>query len=298
MRKILTSTMVIFAVFVVALVPAVQSGAITNGVPDGDGHPNVGTIVWKVYPDWQPNEGIFWDWYCTGSLLAPDLYLTAAHCVTPMIGYLDRGILHSDEIYVTFDFDLHRDPDAGIYGGIHPDEANLVPVESWDINPRFRCNASTCYFDMAVLHLAEPVEGIDPIVLPTLGFLDERAEQNGLRGHAFVNVGYGSGAVDRSIWSPNVTVTYSGYREVSTSPFMALNKTHLFLLDNHAATGMGGGGFGDSGSPNFFEEEGELRNLVVALDTSGDPKAQALSMNWRLDTPAAREFLDDYVTLP
>jgi hypothetical protein len=114
----------------------------------------------------------------------------------------------------------------------------------------------------------------------------------------FVNVGYGSGAPDRSILSPNVNVVYNGYREVSTSPFMALNKTHLFELQNTAATGLGGGGFGDSGSPNFFEEEGPLSNLVVAIDTSGDPKAQALAMSWRLDTPAARAFLVTYVTLP
>lgn len=278
-----------------ALAPTVPSAAITNGSPDGDGHPNVGTMIARVYPDWEPNDGPFWDWFSTGSLLAPDLYLTAAHSIGQIERYLDRGILHADEIYVTFDTDLHRDPNAGPFGGIHPVEANLVRVTGWDIDPRFRCTG-TCYFDMAVLHLAEEVTGIDPIDLPSENFLDEQAAQNGLRGHAFVNVGYGSGAPDRSILSPNATYTYKGYREVSTSPFMALNKTHLFVLMNNAATGQGGSGFGDSGSPLFFAEEGELSNLAVALDTSGDPKAQALSMNWRLDLPESLEFLGQYVT--
>src|SRR4029453_12239929 len=47
---------------------------ITNGSPDGTGHPEVGALIAdKPYPDGT------WS-YCTGTLISPTVFLTAAHC--------------------------------------------------------------------------------------------------------------------------------------------------------------------------------------------------------------------------
>ncbi|MGD2078410.1 MAG: trypsin-like serine protease, partial [Chloroflexota bacterium] len=54
-----------------ALVPLAM--AITFGEPDGDAHPNVGAMIIHE-PD-----GVDY-LYCTGTLIAPDVFLTAAHC--------------------------------------------------------------------------------------------------------------------------------------------------------------------------------------------------------------------------
>jgi len=47
--------------------------AITNGQPDGDAHPYVGLLVFDDAPGHPA-------WRCSGSLIAPNVVLTAGHC--------------------------------------------------------------------------------------------------------------------------------------------------------------------------------------------------------------------------
>src|SRR5688572_21394469 len=58
--------------------------AITYGEPDGNNHPNVGALIFI-------DDGVAFP-YCSGTLIAPDVFLTAAHC--------DIG---TDQVTVTFD---------------------------------------------------------------------------------------------------------------------------------------------------------------------------------------------------
>jgi hypothetical protein len=75
----------IFAVVVVAvLVCGGVASAITYGQPDGNRHPNVGALVGTFDGETYP--------YCSGSLISPTVFLTAAHC--------DIG---TEKVYVTFD---------------------------------------------------------------------------------------------------------------------------------------------------------------------------------------------------
>ena len=56
------------------LVFAGGAGAVVNGEPDGNGHPNVGALLApQAYSDgtWAS---------CTGTLISPTVFLTAAHC--------------------------------------------------------------------------------------------------------------------------------------------------------------------------------------------------------------------------
>src|SRR2546427_9077599 len=56
------------------LVLAAGAGAITNGVPDGNGHPEVGALLAPhAFSDGTWEE-------CTGTLIAPQVFLTAEHC--------------------------------------------------------------------------------------------------------------------------------------------------------------------------------------------------------------------------
>ncbi|HJS20938.1 MAG TPA: trypsin-like serine protease, partial [Anaerolineales bacterium] len=48
-------------------------GAVTDGEPDGEGHPYVGLMVAQD-ADGNPL------WRCSGTLLSPTLFLTAGHC--------------------------------------------------------------------------------------------------------------------------------------------------------------------------------------------------------------------------
>jgi hypothetical protein len=64
---------------------------------------------------------------------------------------------------------------------------------------------------------------------------------------------------------------------------------------NQNRTGQGGDCYGDSGSPKFFDGN---TSLIVATVTSGDNVCRATSRDYRLDTPSARTFLGNFVSLP
>ena len=57
------------------------ASAITNGQPDGNNHPYVGLLVFDDAPGHPA-------WRCSGSLIAPTVVLTAAHCT--VAASLDR----------------------------------------------------------------------------------------------------------------------------------------------------------------------------------------------------------------
>ena len=65
------SILAIVAMFL--LITVLPAAAITNGEPDGEGHPNVGLMIADI--DGEPQ------WRCTGTLIAPRVFLTAGHCV-------------------------------------------------------------------------------------------------------------------------------------------------------------------------------------------------------------------------
>jgi len=241
---------------------------IVNGVPDGAGHPSVGALLYDFDGDGAV-EGV--ETFCSGSLIAPTVVLTAAHCLV--------GWPAGAQFYVTFDGDL-RD-------GVSP----LITVVGATYDPRYGHDQAHLY-DLGVVILpAGSTVGLTPAELPPAGYLDERAAHGGLHGQLFENVGYGVEAFFRQ-----APPRYSDplRRLVSESPFMALRPTWLGLLMNADATGKGGDCYGDSGSPKFVAGT----NTIVATVTTGDRICRATTWDWRLDTEEARSFLAGYVTLP
>ena len=75
-RKVLYRTLAA-ALLVAAAAPA---AAITFGELDGTDHPFVGSIVVNI-----PDTGLF-QW-CSGTLIAPQVFLTASHCTQPIAQY-------------------------------------------------------------------------------------------------------------------------------------------------------------------------------------------------------------------
>jgi secreted trypsin-like serine protease len=71
-RSILLATVVLAA----SLAAVGTAQAITGGQPDGNGHPNVGLMVVDFGSGSQP--------WCSGTLIAPTYFLTAAHCIAPL----------------------------------------------------------------------------------------------------------------------------------------------------------------------------------------------------------------------
>ena len=80
---------------------ALPAGAISYGEPDGTAHPNVGALV-VVLPQGPAS-------ICSGTLVAPAVFVTAAHCVYGDLGTLPLGVT----------FDPLVTPSSTVYRG-HP----------------------------------------------------------------------------------------------------------------------------------------------------------------------------------
>lgn len=245
---------------------------ITYGTPTGVSQfASVGTIYADFNGDGiaQLGEGL-----CTGSLVGPQVFLTAAHCVS----WLPDGF----PVLVSFDHDL-RD---GVTGAI--------PAESWTIHP-LSSVPPVEKDDYAVALLpAGSTAGLIPYEIPPIGILEDMGERNGLKEAVFVNVGYGASSEFQG--GPPV-LTYQAHRRVSRSPFKALQNHWLGLHMNHSATDLGGDCYGDSGSPKFLEGYSNP-NTVFAIVTWGDAMCRAVSWSNRLDTESAHTFLGEFVDLP
>jgi len=234
-----------------------EVAAITDGQPDGDGHPMVGAVVYDI-------GGGVKDWGCSGSLLTPTVFLTAAHCV----GYQTVGV---DKLWVTFD------PEFDAAGG------TFVPAEAWYVHPDW--NPLAIWNDIGVILLAEEVALTDYAKLPSLGLLDGMKADKNLLSQLFTNVGYGCLVIPDV--KPRI-LDCDGVRRVSTSTYGSLNRWWLRLNQNPIPVeGQGGICSGDSGGPHFLQ--GTLTTVAVTnwLATCGTGS----SFHARLDTAAAQGFI-------
>jgi secreted trypsin-like serine protease len=242
---------------------------IVNGEPTGSEFGNVGALLF----DYDKNGISGDDEWCTGSLITPTLFLTAAHCVVS--SYTPPGT----QFYVSFSSDLYSR------------QFKYITATGYVYDPQYGHNQANLH-DLALISLPEnSTRGITPLQLPPAGYLDELSAKGKLSKALFINVGYGTSATRRGI--PDFP--YDGLRKSSKSEFMGLQPTWLGLLMNTSATGEGGDCYGDSGGPKFLDGN---TNMVLATVTTGDYPCRSTTWDWRLDTPEARGFLGNYLSLP
>jgi hypothetical protein len=80
---------------------------------------------------------------------------------------------------------------------------------------------------------------------------------------------------------------------VATGTLNSTNATWLRVSMN-PAIGNGGTCYGDSGGPNFLGAS----DVIAAITITGDAICRSTNVDYRLDTPSARDFLSQYVALP
>jgi len=257
MKKVLLFT----ALFVLVL-GTLPASAITFGESDGNGHPNVGAMIVEE-PD-----GVKY-FYCSGTLIAPNVFLTAAHCTDAAAAY---GADPHD-VYVTFD------PVYDEYATLHRGTYHLNPNYGHD---RHDLN------DVAVIILDEPITDITPATLPPAGLLTEMKEDHELRGQEFVTVGYGVLREDKT--RGPLALGDFGERYSAGQTFQAL-KPYWLQLSMNPSTDNGGTCYGDSGGPHFLHDS----NMVVSLTVTGDTWCRATDVTYRLDTDSARSYLEQFV---
>ena len=247
------------AAVLVLLIAVGGALAITNGAPDGNGHPEVGALLAP-----QPFSDGTWA-ECSGTLIAPRVFLTAEHC--------DLGV---DRVEVTLASTFDRQTSTTYWG-------------TWHGDPAYSKSASDPH-DIAVVVLDNPVGGIQPASLPTAGSL---GAVNGRQ--QFTSVGYGAQAVTSG--HGGHTFHYADVRYVAAGTLNSITKSWLRISQN-ASTGNGGTCYGDSGGPNFLGTGGNETRIVGGTTISGDTTCRSTNVDYRLDTPSARAFLGQFVTLP
>ena len=245
---------VITSALVALLLIAAPAYAITYGQPDGNGHPNVGGLV-------SPHAFSDGTWlYCSGTLISPTVFLTAAHCGGS-----------ASQVTVTF---------ATAYVAGDP-----TYTGTWHADPLYN-QAQNDPHDLAVVVFDQPIQGITPAKLPAAGSL---AHLSGSQ--KFTPVGYGAYEVTNQPGGHQYL--YNDERMAATGTLNAINPAWLRISMN-PATGNGGTCYGDSGGPNFLGNTG----VIAATTITGDAVCRATNVTYRLDTTSARSFLGQFVALP
>jgi secreted trypsin-like serine protease len=270
MRKVLIVLSVTMSLAVLITGPA---GAIVYGEFDGNRHPNVGAIV----ADWRdPGSGNL-ELFCSGTLIASDVFLTAAHCTAALIA---RDI-PADDVFVTF-------------APVFDEDAKLLPGV-YQHNPAYGQGGSDDTHDVAVIVLDKPVRGIAPAELPPAGLLDDLKASGELQDTRFTAVGYGT--VRETNRGGFDAILDNTERRFADQQFLSLTAAWMTLSMN-AATGDGGTCYGDSGGPHFLGAGRTETDVVVSITVTGDSVCKATDKTYRMDTRSARDFLGTFVDLP
>jgi len=256
----------VLASFVAVLaVAALPASAITWGEPDTD-HPNVGAMMVGY------GGPALFQW-CSGTLIYPQIFLTAGHCTVDVFDY---GF---QEIRVNFG----------------PSAFSPViqrAVREIITHPSYHWGPTSNPYDVGILVLEEPVTGIAPARLPTEGLLDELRAAGKLREGsttaAFALVGYGD-----TITFPPPEFAFFGQREVAYSAYLGLLPSWLHMSQNRAKDD-GGTCYGDSGGPAFWTEP-DGSEIVVGVTSWGDIPCVASSFNYRIDTADSLDFIHDVI---
>jgi len=252
MRRIVLALAACSALLLAVAAPA---SAITNGTADGSDHPEVGALVSPT----QYSDGT-WT-YCSGTLIAARVFLTAAHCA-------DEG----GPAIVTFS--THYQAGDRVYTGtFHVDPAYPGP--------------SSAPHDVAVVVFDEAVSGITPARLPAAGALERLPKDQPI-----TSVGYGANTVTSGKTGGHDYL----YDDVRRETVGTVNTVTTAWLKASMNPSLGNGGtcFGDSGGPNFLG----TTNIVAATTITGDSVCRATNVDYRMDGAAARAFLGAFVTLP
>jgi secreted trypsin-like serine protease len=248
---------VLTAILTIAVAGTAASAlALIGGSPDGNRHPYVGMAVF--FPDGNPAHGFE---LCSGSLVSPTVFVTAAHC-------FPDGAVALVDVDANALADLHQPG----FGSAVPGVVHVHPGYRVGGNGLARSDLN----DVAVITLFAPVAVSRYAQLPAVGY-DDRLPNNqpvdtlgyGVQ-DAKAAAGFGSRLVARQKIVPGGGVGKADFLKLSGGTICN----------------------GDSGGPNL--QAGT--DVVLAINSYGaSATCNAVEYSQRLDTPAVAGFLGAFL---
>lgn len=264
-KKILKPTVLIIVVLMLAISFTI-AGAVTDGELDGEGHPNVGLLVFDV--------GGSPAWRCSGTLLSPTVMLTAGHCTDGTSG---------GRVWFDSDVDATR-PENGypFSGGTSIEFSAIYTHPDYDPNAFF-------LHDAGIVILSEPVYLDTYGTLPEVDQLDVLATQRGQQDVTFTAVGYGLQLVN-PVFIEAAKVRMVAYPHLLQINVLGFTGDFSLLLSNNANTG--GTCFGDSGGPNFLGDS----TIVAGITSYGiNGNCAGTGGVFRVDRANVLDFIGEHL---
>jgi V8-like Glu-specific endopeptidase len=261
MKKIVVSLVL---VLVLALGTVGIVGAVTDGEPDGEGHPYVGLMVAQT-ADGTPL------WRCSGTLLSPTVFLTAGHCTETPAAHVE----------IWFAADVQSGVPANGYP--YTGDVGGTPYTHPNYNP-------DAFFvrDVGVVVLDDPyVVASGYGALPTLNQLDLLKAKRGQQDVTFTAVGYGlqKSFPDAASWKDQAfKVRMVAHPKLNQINVPGYTGDFSMVLSNNAHTG--GTCFGDSGGPNFIGDSnvvGGVTSFGKNGNCAGTGGVFRMDRSWSLD---------------
>ncbi|MHC4452409.1 MAG: trypsin-like serine protease [Planctomycetota bacterium] len=255
--------------------------AVQYGQPDNNDHPYVGMVVFYDKDDNPLGR-------CSGTLVSPTVFLTAAHCTAAPAA--KAAIWFDPEPAQLFakEYPWKNFP---VQPAILPTKADAMgtPIA----HPSFTGLTVPQTSDVGVVVLDKPVTMAKYGVIADVGTLDKLATRRGRQDTTFKVVAYG-------LQSVKPTLSAVPQRRRGTVSLINLKSAltdgwNLHYTNNPGkGNGEGGLSFGDSGGPVFLGDT----NIIVAVNSFVmNANSKGAGFGYRVDTAYAQAFLDDFVDL-
>ena len=270
MKKI-TIAFLLTAVLVLSSVH--MASAITDGYPDGNGHPYVVLLLMDV-----GGEPAY---RCSGTLLSATVLVTAGHCAGA------PGEFSGMRVFT--ESDVQNGNNTYPYAG----GSNSVEAVFWTAHPLYPTTSFVVH-DVGIVILKEPGVVLSEYgKLPTVNQLDALKTKRGLQNVTFTAVGYGmqESFPTAAAWKDlSLKIRYVATPKLNQINVPGFTGDFSMLLSNNAHTG--GTCFGDSGGPNFLGDT----NIVAGVTSFGiNGNCAGTGGVFRMDRQNVLDFVNFYL---